>query len=197
MDRAILARHGESDYSARALLNGDPSVACGLTAEGRAQAGGLAVALEGCELDLCVTSEFERTSLTARAALAGRELPTLVLAELNDPRYGVFEGRAIDAYRSWAATASSSEAPPGGGESRLTLVARYARAIACLLARPEESLLVVAHSLPITYVLAAAAGTPPRPRMSIAAYATPYPFDRAALERALALLEGWLSAPDW
>jgi len=168
-----------------------------LTDAGRAQARALGVTLADRALDLCVVTEFERTQMTAQEAIAGRELPTLVLAELNDPRYGVFESRSIAEYRSWAVTASASEAPPGGGESRLAIVARYARGIASLLARAEPTVLVVAHSLPISYALDAAGGTPPKPRAEMAVYATPYLFERASLERALGVLEGWLAAPDW
>jgi len=192
-----MARHGESDYSVRSLLNGDPTLPCGLTGEGLGQARELRRELAAEAFELCVTSEFERTRLTAREALAGREIPTLVLPELNDPRYGVFEGRSIDEYRAWAVSASSSEEPPGGGESRHAIAARYARAFAILLARPEEAILVVAHSLPSAFALAARAGRPPRPRASLAAYAVPHRFDRASLERATGVLEGWLAAPDW
>jgi len=197
VESLILARHGESEYSARSLLNGDPTVSCGLTEAGQAQARRLGAELERSELDLCVTSEFERTRLTAQAALAGRELPTLVLADLNDPVYGRFEGERIEEYRGWAASAPSSEPPPGGGESRYAIVERYARGLGTLLRRPEETLLVVAHSLPLAYTLAAAAGAPPRPRADLVDYATPYPLDRRSLERATAVLEAWLAAPDW
>jgi 2,3-bisphosphoglycerate-dependent phosphoglycerate mutase len=197
VESVILARHGESDYSARSLLNGDPTIACGLTAAGVAQAQRLGAELGRCEFDLCVTSEFERARLTARAALAGREVPTLVLAELNDPRYGIFEGELIEEYRRWAAGSPSTEPAPGGGESRFAIVERYARGLAALLARPEGSILVVAHSLPVAYALAAAAGEPPRPRTELVEYATPYPLDRGSLERATAVLEAWLAGPDW
>ncbi len=197
MERAILARHGESEYSVRGLLNGDPTVPCGLTEAGLVQARALAGALAGTELDLCVTSEFERTRLTAQAALAGRELETVVLPGLNDPRYGVFEGDSLQAYRGWADSASSAEAPPDGGESRLAIAGRYADAYAALLRRPEPSILVVIHSLPIAFALAAASGERPRRRAAMAAYATPYAFERPALERVVAVLEGWLTAPDW
>ena len=31
----------------------------------------------------------------------------------------------------------------------------------------------------------------------LAEYATPYPLERSSLERAIAVLEAWLAAPDW
>ena len=37
MDKVILARHGESELSVVGTVNGDPAVACALTAAGREQ----------------------------------------------------------------------------------------------------------------------------------------------------------------
>ena len=46
VERAIFVRHGESEYSARALVNGDPAVIVGLTEEGEQQARSLYDRLE-------------------------------------------------------------------------------------------------------------------------------------------------------
>ena len=95
MDEVILARHGESELSVVGTVNGDPAVPCALTAAGREQARRLGELLADTELDLCVTSEFERTRETADLALAGRAVPRLVLPELNDVRFGSFEGGSL------------------------------------------------------------------------------------------------------
>ena len=193
----VLARHGESEFSVRGLLNGDTSVRGGLTAAGREQARRLGELLRDERLDLCVTSALERTIETADEALRGRDVPRLVLRELNDPLYGRFEGGALEEYRRWAAAEGSSAVPEPGGESRHAIVARYGRAFRALLALPGEAILVVAHSLPIAYALAARDGTVPAPRAPLVAYAEPYRFTRAELERAAALLETWAAAPTW
>jgi 2,3-bisphosphoglycerate-dependent phosphoglycerate mutase len=192
----IFARHGESEYSVQAIVNGDPSVACGLTPAGVEQARALGELLAGEEIDLCVTSAFPRVRETADIALAGRDVPRILLEELGDPNYGRYEGGSLDAYRDWAGEHGSREAPEGG-ESRHAIVTRYARAFRALLARPEKSLLVVAHSLTVAYALAAREGTAPAPRVPLAEYATPHPFTHAELERATLLLEGWCAAPSW
>jgi broad specificity phosphatase PhoE len=70
MERALLTRHAESEFSVRGLTNGDPSVACGLTAEGRLQAQRLGELLADTPIDLCVTSGFERTHSPAATSLA-------------------------------------------------------------------------------------------------------------------------------
>jgi probable phosphoglycerate mutase len=193
----VLARHGESEFSVRGALNGDASVPGGLTPAGRAQAHRLGELLAGQPLDLCVTSALQRTRETADEALAGREVPRLVVAELNDPRYGRFEGALLAEYRRWAWTEGSSAAPGPDGESRLAIADRYARAFRIVLARPEGTVLVVAHSLPIAYALAAREGTPPARRVPLVDYAEPYPFTAAELDRAASVLEAWAAAPTW
>ena len=118
MDEVILARHGESQLSVVGTVNGDPAVACALTETGEEQARRPGNVLAGVELDLCVTSEFERTRQTADIALAGRDVPRLVLPELNDVRFGRFEGGTLADYREWAAANEPTIEAPGGGESR-------------------------------------------------------------------------------
>jgi broad specificity phosphatase PhoE len=197
MESVIMARHGESAFSVRGLLNGDTRVSCPLTDDGVEQAQRLAIELEGVPLDLCLTSEFERTRLTASFALAGRKVPTAVVPEFNDPRYGRYEGATIEDYRGWAASAPSDQPAPGGGESRRELVGRYARALGDLVDRREATILLVAHSLPIAWALGARRGSPPRTRTALVDYATPYRFGRDELERSVEVLDAWLAAPDW
>ena len=193
----ILARHGESVFSAAGLLNGDPSVPGGLTPQGIHEAEQLAAEIAGESINLCIHTEFERVRQTAEIALAGRSIPTVVEARLNDPQYGRYERADIDGYRDWAAVAGSGTRAEGGGESRQEIIERYIEGYRAVIARPEQSILVVAHSLPISYALGAKEGTPPRPRAPIVTYATAYRFDGDELERAVAVLEEWLDDPDW
>jgi broad specificity phosphatase PhoE len=100
-------------------------------------------------------------------------------------------------YRTWADGAGSSDAAPGGGESRGRLVARYARGFRAVLLRAEARVLVVAHSLPIAFVLAARDGVPPQRRMALVEYAHPYRLAAGELERAVRILEDWCASPAW
>jgi broad specificity phosphatase PhoE len=198
MERLILARHGESEYSVRGLVNGDASVAVGLTGAGEEQARRLGTLLADEPLDLCVTSQLGRTQLTAALALAGRDVPVEAWGELDDPRAGAFEGLHLDEYRVWAWTAGSRDEAPGGGESRVAAVERYARGLRALLERPEPAVLAVLHALPIAYVLRALEGEPPATRMDRpVVYAHPYRVSAGDLERALGVLEGWAGQPTW
>lgn len=193
----VLARHGESEYSARGLCNGDIAVGIPLTERGREEARRLAHSVRGMPLDLCVTSEFQRVRETADIALEGLDVPRLVVPELNDPLVGCYEGLTVDEYREWAAANDSSALPEPGGESRLALVSRYARGFRMLVERPERTILAVCHSLPISYALEAREGRPPAVSMPFAEHATPYPFTREELEETTALLESWAASPTW
>ncbi|HEY4346279.1 MAG TPA: histidine phosphatase family protein [Gaiellaceae bacterium] len=195
MRSIVLARHGESVFSAIGVLNGDVSVSGGLTPQGVEQARALGGRLRDVPLDLVVTSALERAIVTADEATRGSDLPRLVLPELNDPLYGRYENARIEEYRAWAGAFPSSESPGEGGESRYAILERYARAYRTLLERPEESILAVSHSLPIAYALTAREGRDPSPRMPFAEYATPYPFTAQELARVVEVLERWLTAP--
>ena len=197
MDEVILARHGESELSVVGTVNGDPATACALTETGRDQAKRLGERLRDAEIDLCVTSEFERARETADLALAGRDVARLIVPELNDVRFGEFEGGTLATYREWAAANEPTIAAPGGGESRSGTVERYVRAYRIVLARPEPAILVVAHGLPIRYVLNALEELDPSPLVEQVAYAEPYRLSRAELELAVQRLAAWASAPAW
>jgi len=197
MDEVILARHGESELSVVGTVNGDPAVACALTPTGREQARKLGDLLADTELDVCVTSEFERVRETADLALAGRDVPRLVLAELNDIRFGRFEGGSLAGYRVWAAANDPTVEAPGGGESRAATIARYAGAYRAILARPERTILVIAHGLPIRYVLNALDHRPPEPLVDQVPYAERFRLSRGELEVAVTLLENWGRRPVW
>jgi len=197
MERALLVRHGESVFGARGLATGEIGVRCPLSERGAAQARALAEDISREDIDLCVTSELERTRQTADIALAQRPVRRIVLAELNDPLYGSYEGGPIDAYLEWAHANDSVAEPPGGGEGRRTVVARYAAGFRKILDRPERAIFVVAHSLPIAYVQMALAGRDPDPHVPVVEYATTYAVSDAELIRAIGRLETWCEAPTW
>jgi 2,3-bisphosphoglycerate-dependent phosphoglycerate mutase len=194
--QALLTRHAESVFSVRGLTNGDPGLDVALTEQGRAQARLLGQQLAPTEIDLAVTSEFLRARETADLALEGRDVPRVVLPQLNDIRFGEFEGRLLADYRAWARAHGPEDEVPGG-ESRAESVVRYAAGFRAVLVRPERMILVVAHSLPIRYVLNAANGGLPAPAMEQVPYAEPFPLSAAELTDAVEQLEAWTLAPAW
>jgi broad specificity phosphatase PhoE len=195
MERALFVRHGESTFSAKALVNGNPAVACPLTELGRQQARQLGERLTGEPIGLCVITEFSRTSETADLVLGDRDVPRLVVPELNDPFYGEFESRALADYRKWAAAHGPEDVPPGGGETRLAIALRYVRGFQIVLARPESTVLVVCHSLPIAFAVAGADGRGPRAKMPLITYAEPHVLYSDQLAQAVERLEAWTRDP--
>jgi probable phosphoglycerate mutase len=180
----LLTRHAHSTLNVEGRVNGDPGVSVPLTPEGRAEAERLGRQVAQIPLDLCVHTRFGRTQETADVALGGRDVPRLEEPLLDDIDVGDLEGETIEAYRAWKRAHSRSEPFPGG-ESLDDAARRYARAFRRLVERPEESVLVVCHEIPIRYALNAAAGSDDLdgPEHSLP-NATPYLFDDAALARA-------------
>jgi probable phosphoglycerate mutase len=180
----ILTRHAHSTLNVESRVNGDPSVPVPLTDDGRQEAARLGVELANVPIEICIHTRFERTLETARIALEGRDVPFLEEPLLDDIDVGELEGESITDYRAWKQEHARSEPFPGG-ESLDDAAHRYARAFTRLLARPETTVLVACHEIPVRYALNAAAGSGDLdgPAHAIP-NATPYLFDEEALRRA-------------
>lgn len=169
----------------------------GLTSEGIKQAQRLRDELADERIELAVTSELGRTQETLGLVLGDRDMPVLVVPELNEIAFGSFDGGPLDTYRAWAAAQAPDVRAPGGGESRADAAARFARGLARVLERSERSILVVGHALFLRYVLDAADGLAPAPLMTPVPYAAALPLDRRGAERAVRLLEDWSRSPQF
>jgi broad specificity phosphatase PhoE len=151
-DRVVIVRHGRTTYNDRRRVNGDPSVDVRLTAAGMAQVARLRSRVAGLPIDMGVRTRFPRTAVTLDILLAGREVPRVVCPDLDDVRLGEMEGADVEASRAFR-RAGGPGARPAGGESRLDVLARYARGFRRLLALPARMPLVVTHDIPIRFVL--------------------------------------------
>jgi probable phosphoglycerate mutase len=181
----VIARHGESTLNFEHRINGDPSVPVALTEKGREEARLLGRQLAHIPLELCIHTRFPRTRETADVALAGRAIPFAEDAEFDDIDIGDLEGKTIDEYHAWKRLHGRSDPFPGG-ESLDDAARRYAAAFKRLLERPESSILVVTHEIPLRYAINAADGSDnlDGPTHQLA-NATPYLFDESALRRAV------------
>ena len=188
MDEVVLARHGETESAARGVVGGD----AGLTDRGREQARRLGESLASARIDVCVVSPARRARETADIALAGRNVPLEVLADLDDIGFGSFEGGALDDYRTWVAANPPTAAPPRG-ESRVATLRRFGRAFRAIAARPERRALVVGHGL----LLRAATDERPKPVVTGVDYGASIGLTREQLERAAERLETWCETPSW
>ena len=185
MQLYVIARHGESTLNYENRINGDPSVPVHLTEKGREEARLLGRQLAHIPLELCVHTRFSRTRETAEVALEGRGIPSIEDTELDDIDIGELEGQTVEDYRAWKRVHSRSDPFPGG-ESLDDAARRYADAFERLLERPETSILVVTHEIPLRYAINAADGSNDLdgPTHQLA-NATPYLFDESALRRAV------------
>ena len=185
----LLARHGQSRFNIDGVVNGDPARDRGLSELGAAEAASLGAQLAPLAIDLCVTSRFPRAQETARIALRGRAatVPHETDGDLDDIRLGALEGQTLADYRAWKRGRSRNEPFPGGGESLNDAARRYAEAFERLGARPEEVVLCLCHEIPVRYAVNAAGNSDSLDRpLHDVANATPYLFDPAGLERAVA-----------
>jgi probable phosphoglycerate mutase len=195
MERLLVARHAESAFGVARLISGEQAGCRGLTDSGREQARALGERLRVEPVELAVTSGFRRADETAELALAGRGVPRLVVPELGDIRVGDYEGGPLDEYLAWAWSHGPEEQAPGGGESRADAAARFARGLRLVLARPEATVLLVSHSLPLRYLLDAASGRDPGSRAVPVPYAEAEPVAAADVVAAIERLERWSAAP--
>jgi probable phosphoglycerate mutase len=181
----ILTRHGESTLNLEQRINGDPSVPVALTDKGRDEARLLGQQIKHVPVELCIHTRFARTRDTAEVALEGRGVPFELEPLLDDIDVGELEGLPLDEYRAWKRQHMRSDDFPGG-ESLDDAARRYAKAFGKLLQRPERSILVVMHEIPLRYAINAADGSDDLdgPAHQLA-NATPYLFDEKALTRAV------------
>lgn len=196
MNALILARHAQAASNVRSRVDGVPPGE-GLTPLGREQALRLRSELAGEPFDLGVCTAFRRTRETLELVLGGGDVPVLVVEQLNEIRFGAFEGRPLEEYRAWAWASGPSAACPGDGESRAQAARRFAEGLLELAARAEATVLAVAHALPLRYILDAAAGVAPRAQVEPVPHAVPYRLGRDEVEGAARLLRGWAGAPSF
>ena len=194
MIRLLLARHAHARSNADDRISSTPPGE-GLSDLGVEEALALREALAYEPIELGVSTRLARAQETLDLALGGRDVPRLVLPELDEIGFGAFEGGALADYRAWAWSNEPDALCPGGGESRVAVAERLAGALDLLLARPEETVLAVSHALPIRYVLDAADGLFPAARIAHVPHATPLALDGEAVERAAETLRVWGTAP--
>ena len=180
----MLTRHAHTTLNVEGRVNGDPRVTVPITDEGREEARRLGTQLAELPIELCVHTRFMRTRQTAEEALHGRNVPFVEEPLLDDIDVGELEGKTIADYRAWKREHRRSDPFPGG-ESLDDAARRYVHAFERLLARDEQTILVVCHEIPVRYAINAAAGSDDLdgPAHDIP-NATPYLFDAESLVRA-------------
>ena len=133
-------RHGETDWNARGLSQGNIDVP--LNATGIAQAKAASLLLQGRGVASIVSSPLSRARDTATMAGEALGLPVAIDDELHEVSFGTQEAQPMAG--AWFAAWVEGTATPEGAESFVALRARAVAAINRALLRPFP-VLVVAH----------------------------------------------------
>jgi broad specificity phosphatase PhoE len=181
VESLIVCRHAESEFNVRGVINGDPSNAGGLSERGRDHARALGATLAARTIDLCVTTEFERTIETADIALAGRFVPRLVMPELSDSPLGIFELRPFEEFNRWRRAHGPDVVLPGTDVSERSWLGRIRGAFGVIAERPETTILAILHGACVSWLLGSAG------RSVDPGYATPLELSGDELLNALAV----------
>jgi broad specificity phosphatase PhoE len=148
-----------------------------LNARGKRQAEALADRLADIPLDLIYTSDLGRASNTAEriARRQQREVPVIMMPELRECNYGLWEGltrsevagRFAGDWTDWEEGKGLER--PTGGEDFLSLARRAGRAFDAAM-REGKTVLISAHRGPLRAILCHALGIEPifRDRFSVA-----------------------------
>ncbi|MCS6855647.1 MAG: histidine phosphatase family protein [Elioraea sp.] len=137
--RFIFLRHGETEWNARGLSQGNVDVP--LNERGWKQARAAAAALRGQGIATIVHSPLSRARDTAAVIAEALQLPLHEDPDLREAAFGVQEGQPNGA---WFAHWIMGSFTPVGGESFSVLSARAVAAINRALAR-KPLVLVVGH----------------------------------------------------
>lgn len=162
MTRIILIRHGETEWNALGLYQGQLNSP--LTDEGRQQAVALAARLDNAPIDALYASDLDRTQETAAPLVATSSLELSIDPRLRERHYGIFQGLDKtsvaklhpEAYAGHHSGDPDFQIPEGESTRQF-----YKRVTGCLedLAahHPDQQIAIVTHggfiALAIKYVL--------------------------------------------
>jgi len=148
--RLIVVRHGETFYNAQRRFTGQSDVPLNPLGERQAAALGDCLATE--QLDVIVTSDLERTRVTARTIAYNHGLHLQEDIDLRELAFGEWEGYTYDEVLARDANqvsmwrADPSKYAPPGGETVAQVHDRCARALQrWQTLYPEASVLWVTH----------------------------------------------------
>ena len=133
-------RHGETDWNARGVSQGNIDIP--LNDTGIAQAHAAAALMRGRGIASIVSSPLSRARDTAAAVAAVVGVGVTVQDDLHEVSFGVHEGSPMAG--EWFTAWVDGSATPEGGESFAALRARARRAVGAALMQPAP-VLVVAH----------------------------------------------------
>lgn len=147
--RLIFARHGQTEWNKELRFQGKTNVQ--LTETGKLQAHALASRLSSWPLEVIYSSPLDRALFTASAIAERHGLEPIVLRELEEINFAVWEGQSIESLKKnqheifalWRADPFFN--PPIGAETWEKIYSRLSRAIKIILDGPQKRIVVVSH----------------------------------------------------
>ena len=161
--RLYFARHGETDWNVKRLIQGTTDTE--LNENGRRQAYALAEKLEGQGIRRVYTSPLKRANETGRIVAERLGIPCSVKPGLEELDLGDWEGLNWDQVKEkWpeeyeSRLANIADVPPPNGESYMQLAARVIKAVKEILAETDGDTLMVSHGGAIQITLGVVNGT--------------------------------------
>ncbi|MBT2390669.1 histidine phosphatase family protein [Streptomyces sp. ISL-1] len=147
-----ILRHGQTNYSRRYLVNGDPSKPIQLTEEGRQSLSRGWSTLPLHTVRTWLTSEFPRAQQTASLLMGVPAAELAIDPRLNELDYGHFEGSPFLEYAVWLDGDGADKRPPGGTESQRDGIRRMLKGLLAALEHPGPRVLV-GHGLLVSVLL--------------------------------------------
>ena len=103
-----------------------------------------------------MTTEFERTRETADIALAGRDVPRLIVPELSDPPNGDLEQRPYAELARWREANGPDVPIPGLDRTERDYFETVERGFRRLVERPEPTVLAILHGYVVSWITSCA-----------------------------------------
>lgn len=163
MSKIYLIRHGQTDWNLAGRIQGCRDIP--LNETGRGQAALLRKGMKERRVELVLSSPLSRARETARVIAESQDVPLLFWKELEEIRYGIWEGMTIgeiqqqypEEYRNW--WGEEGNVRPSGGESRSEAFRRGAEAVRrireLVISHKIRGLAVVSHGATICCMLPA------------------------------------------
>jgi len=151
MLRLLVVRHGQTDFNAERRYQGATDVA--LNATGVRQAEALAQRLRAVEIDVIVSSPFERALQTARIIAQTLPCDVQVMEHFRERSLGIYEGLTSEEVKAkypdlWGQrlTRQMNQTPPGG-ETMLEVGCRVLEGLGRLRKwHSDETVVLVTHA---------------------------------------------------
>ncbi|RZU29884.1 putative phosphoglycerate mutase [Streptomyces sp. BK022] len=147
-----ILRHGQTNYSKRYLVNGDPEKGIHLDEEGRASLSHAWTTLPLHSVATWLTSEFPRARQTTSLLMGVPSAGLVVDARLNELDYGQFEDGPFLDYAVWLDAHGADERPPDASESQREGIRRMLTGLLSACEHPGPRVLV-GHGLMVSVLL--------------------------------------------